>query len=234
MRPPASSTRCCAIEARAPRRHGQRRGRRARRPVARAARAGRGRRLHAGLRRPARADLRARRVGAPQRLRGRLRRQGHEAPAGLSRGHARDGVGALRAAAGADARASTRRCSAPSSTARSRPSRWRRWRTRRVSSRRRADSASRPAVRGELAAQLRPAGDGGVLDRSGTLEVVSSLHADGSPVPGDLRWGVYVTVAAADRFVAGRVRRLRRRDVARRPRGRALAAARTWWGSSSA
>ena len=54
----------------------------------------------------------------------------------------------------------------------------------------------------ELARQLRPAADGGVLDRGGTLEVVSSLHADGSPVPGDLRWGVYVTIAAADRFVA--------------------------------
>jgi predicted homoserine dehydrogenase-like protein len=55
----------------------------------------------------------------------------------------------------------------------------------------------------DLAAVLRPAADGGDLDRSGTLEVVSSLHADGSPVPDDLRWGVYVTVAAADRFVAG-------------------------------
>jgi predicted homoserine dehydrogenase-like protein len=54
----------------------------------------------------------------------------------------------------------------------------------------------------ELARQLRPAGDGGVLEHSGTLEVVSSLRPDGSPVPGDLRWGVYVTIAAADRFVA--------------------------------
>ena len=59
-----------------------------------------------------------------------------------------------------------------------------------------------PCGTGELARQLRPAGDGGVLDRAGTLEVVSSLHPDGSPVPGDLRWGVYVTIAAADRFVA--------------------------------
>jgi predicted homoserine dehydrogenase-like protein len=59
-----------------------------------------------------------------------------------------------------------------------------------------------PCGSGELAKRLRPAGDGGVLDRSGTLEVVSSLHADGTAVPGDLRWGVYVTFAAADRFVA--------------------------------
>ncbi|MDX6562712.1 MAG: hypothetical protein QOD65_2526 [Gaiellales bacterium] len=56
---------------------------------------------------------------------------------------------------------------------------------------------------GDLAAQLRPARDGGLLDRSGTLEVVSSLHPDGTPVEGDLRWGVYVTIAAADRHVAG-------------------------------
>jgi predicted homoserine dehydrogenase-like protein len=55
----------------------------------------------------------------------------------------------------------------------------------------------------ELAAQLRPAAEGGVLDRSGTLEVVSSLHRDGTPVDDDLRWGVYVTIAAADRYVAG-------------------------------
>jgi len=59
-----------------------------------------------------------------------------------------------------------------------------------------------PCGTAELAAQLRPAGEGGVLDRSSTLEVVSSLHPDGSPVAGDLRWGVYVTVAAGDRFVA--------------------------------
>ena len=56
---------------------------------------------------------------------------------------------------------------------------------------------------GELASRLRPVGDGGVLDRTGTLEVVSSVHADGTPVDRDLRWGVYVTIAAADRFVAG-------------------------------
>ncbi len=59
-----------------------------------------------------------------------------------------------------------------------------------------------PCGTGELAARLRPADQGGVLDRSGTLEVVSSLYTDGSPVPGDLRWGVFVTIAAADRFVA--------------------------------
>jgi predicted homoserine dehydrogenase-like protein len=60
-----------------------------------------------------------------------------------------------------------------------------------------------PCGTGELAELLRPESDGGILQRSGTLEVVSSLATDGSAVPGDLRWGVYVTVAAADPFVAG-------------------------------
>ena len=59
-----------------------------------------------------------------------------------------------------------------------------------------------PCGTADLAARLRPSAEGGVLDRGATLEVVSSLHADASPVPGDLRWGVYVTIAAADRFVA--------------------------------
>ena len=59
-----------------------------------------------------------------------------------------------------------------------------------------------PCGKDELAALLRPSAQGGVLDRAGTLEVVSSLHCDGSAVAGDLRWGVFVTVAAADRFVA--------------------------------
>jgi predicted homoserine dehydrogenase-like protein len=56
---------------------------------------------------------------------------------------------------------------------------------------------------GELASHLRPTAAGGLLEHSGTLEVVSSLHRDGSAVHGDLRWGVFVTIAAADRFVAG-------------------------------
>ncbi len=38
----------------------------------------------------------------------------------------------------------------------------------------------------------------------GQVEVVSSLHRDGSPVDRDLRWGVYVAFAAADDYVAQR------------------------------
>ena len=59
-----------------------------------------------------------------------------------------------------------------------------------------------PCGTAELAARLRPSGEGGMLEHAATLEVVSSLNADGSLVAGDLRWGVYVTIAAADRFVA--------------------------------
>ena len=40
--------------------------------------------------------------------------------------------------------------------------------------------------------------DGGVLERSGMVEVVSSLERDGRAVLDDLRWGVYVVIRAAD------------------------------------
>ena len=36
----------------------------------------------------------------------------------------------------------------------------------------------------ELATVLRPRGEGGALSAKGTVEVVSSLNRDGSPVPG--------------------------------------------------
>jgi predicted homoserine dehydrogenase-like protein len=53
-----------------------------------------------------------------------------------------------------------------------------------------------------LASVCIPAQDGGVLECRGTVEVVSSLERDGTPVPGDLRWGVYVTFAAPTAYVA--------------------------------
>ncbi|MFO1069008.1 MAG: Gfo/Idh/MocA family oxidoreductase [Geminicoccaceae bacterium] len=43
---------------------------------------------------------------------------------------------------------------------------------------------------------LRPEMEGGCLERSGIVEVVSSVERDGRPVFGDLRWGVYVVFAA--------------------------------------
>jgi predicted homoserine dehydrogenase-like protein len=53
-----------------------------------------------------------------------------------------------------------------------------------------------------LATVLRPKAIGGVLERDGMAEVVSSLARDGSPVPRDLRWGVYVVLKAANDYAA--------------------------------
>jgi predicted homoserine dehydrogenase-like protein len=49
---------------------------------------------------------------------------------------------------------------------------------------------------------LRPRAAGGVLDRSGMVEVVSSLERDGRPVFRDLRWGVYVVLEASNDYAA--------------------------------
>lgn len=48
----------------------------------------------------------------------------------------------------------------------------------------------------ELPQILIPRAAGGVLEESGTVEVVSSLHRDGTNVARDLRWGVYVVFEA--------------------------------------
>ncbi len=45
---------------------------------------------------------------------------------------------------------------------------------------------------------LKPRDEGGLLDRAGQVEVISSLERDGRPVFRDLRWGVYVTFRAGD------------------------------------
>jgi predicted homoserine dehydrogenase-like protein len=49
---------------------------------------------------------------------------------------------------------------------------------------------------------LRPRAEGGVLDQAGMVEVVSSLERDGRPAPRDLRWGVYVVIAAPNAYSA--------------------------------
>ena len=49
---------------------------------------------------------------------------------------------------------------------------------------------------------LRPRADGGVLERAGIVEVVSSLERDGRPVFRDLRWGVYVVLEAPTDYAA--------------------------------
>ncbi len=54
----------------------------------------------------------------------------------------------------------------------------------------------------DLAQVLRPKAVGGLLDRDGMVEVVSSLERDGRPVFRDLRWGVYVVLKAPNDYAA--------------------------------
>jgi predicted homoserine dehydrogenase-like protein len=55
----------------------------------------------------------------------------------------------------------------------------------------------------DLAQVLRPRTLGGVLQRRGLVETVSSLERDGRPVFRDLRWGVYVVLEAPNDYAAG-------------------------------
>jgi predicted homoserine dehydrogenase-like protein len=59
-----------------------------------------------------------------------------------------------------------------------------------------------PCGADDLAHVLRPCAEGGVLEREGVVEVVSSLERDGRPVHRDLRWGVYVVIAAPNDYAA--------------------------------
>ncbi|KAH8649071.1 SAF domain-containing protein [Xylariales sp. PMI_506] len=47
---------------------------------------------------------------------------------------------------------------------------------------------------------LKPAADGGQLDRNGTVEVVSCMEKDGRWVFNHLRWGVYVIIEAGSQY----------------------------------
>jgi predicted homoserine dehydrogenase-like protein len=49
---------------------------------------------------------------------------------------------------------------------------------------------------------MRPRQAGGVLEKSGVVEVVSSLERDGRAVFRDLRWGVYVVLEAPNDYAA--------------------------------
>lgn len=54
----------------------------------------------------------------------------------------------------------------------------------------------------ELAEVLKPRSAGGILEHSGTVEVVASERRDGTPLTADLRWGVYVVFRAPTPYVA--------------------------------
>jgi predicted homoserine dehydrogenase-like protein len=53
-----------------------------------------------------------------------------------------------------------------------------------------------------LAEMLRPGNHPGALEHAGQVEVVSSLHRDGTEVANDLRWGVYVVFEAPNEYAA--------------------------------
>ena len=59
-----------------------------------------------------------------------------------------------------------------------------------------------PCGMDDLAHILRPRNEGGVLDQSGMVEVVSSMERDGREVARDLRWGVYVVIEAPNDYAA--------------------------------
>lgn len=54
----------------------------------------------------------------------------------------------------------------------------------------------------DLAEVLKPASAGGILEESGTVEVIASERRDGTPLVADLRWGVYVVFRAPTPYVA--------------------------------
>ena len=59
-----------------------------------------------------------------------------------------------------------------------------------------------PCSKDNLQNILIPSSDGGLLEAAGMVEVVSSLNRDGSDVPCDLRWGVYVVIKAPNDYAA--------------------------------
>lgn len=58
-----------------------------------------------------------------------------------------------------------------------------------------------PASIAEIPSVTRPRSEGGVLERKGMVEVISSLQPDGSPIPYDIRMGVWVTVEGETQYI---------------------------------
>ncbi len=59
-----------------------------------------------------------------------------------------------------------------------------------------------PVSTDKLVDILRPKALGGVLERDGMVETISSLNRDGSEIDRDLRWGVYVVMKATNDYTA--------------------------------
>src|SRR4051812_12750719 len=58
-----------------------------------------------------------------------------------------------------------------------------------------------PASVADIPFVTRPRSEGGVLERKGMVEVISSLEADGRQIPYDIRMGVWVTVEAETEYI---------------------------------
>ena len=58
-----------------------------------------------------------------------------------------------------------------------------------------------PASVEDIPYVTRPISEGGVLERKGMVEVISSLEADGRQIPYDIRMGVWVTVEAESDYI---------------------------------
>ena len=58
-----------------------------------------------------------------------------------------------------------------------------------------------PASIEDIPVVTRPKSDGGVLEKKGMVEVISSLNPDGTPIDYDIRMGVWVTVEAKTEYI---------------------------------
>jgi predicted homoserine dehydrogenase-like protein len=58
-----------------------------------------------------------------------------------------------------------------------------------------------PASVADIPFVTRPRSEGGLLERKGMVEVISSLEADGRPIPYDIRMGVWVTVEGQNDYI---------------------------------
>ena len=58
-----------------------------------------------------------------------------------------------------------------------------------------------PASIEEIPLVTRPINEGGLLERKGMVEVISSLHKDGRPISNDIRMGVWVTIEAENDYI---------------------------------
>ena len=53
----------------------------------------------------------------------------------------------------------------------------------------------------DIAKKLIPKFEGGLIDHSGQVEVISSIDLDKKDIPNDLRWGVYIVIKAQNDYV---------------------------------